>query len=82
MGRRLSPARSPTNPEMFDVRAVAAYLNMARVTIYRLINHPDPTQRLSMAKVGGTWRIHKSTVDAWLLERARRRRRRMTHVAL
>ena len=44
------------------VKEVAAYLRLATITIYRLVEKKD----LPGFKAGGKWRFIKSEVDQWL----------------
>jgi excisionase family DNA binding protein len=55
---------------ILTVRQLAAYLNMASVTIYRLAARGE----LPGTKVGGQWRFHKQAIDEWLSRKPDRKR--------
>jgi excisionase family DNA binding protein len=58
---------------ILTVRQLAAYLNMASVTIYRLAARGE----LPGTKVGGQWRFHKQAIDEWLSRKPDRKRIRI-----
>jgi PTS system nitrogen regulatory IIA component len=47
------------------LRELAAYLQVHRNTIYRLIERGE----LPIRKIGGNWRMHKADLLRWLYER-------------
>ncbi len=55
---------------ILSVKQLAAYLNMASVTIYRLAARGE----LPGTKVGGQWRFHKLAIDEWLSRKPDRQR--------
>ena len=58
---------------ILSVKQLAAYLNMASVTIYRLAARGE----LPGTKVGGQWRFHKQAIDEWLSRKPERPRVRI-----
>ena len=58
---------------ILTVKQLAAYLNMASVTIYRLAARGE----LPGTKVGGQWRFHKQAIDEWLSRKPERPRARI-----
>jgi excisionase family DNA binding protein len=50
------------NGKLFKVRDVAAYLGVARITVYRLAEKG----KIPACKVGGQWRFIKREIDYWL----------------
>jgi excisionase family DNA binding protein len=55
---------------ILTVKQLAAYLNMASVTIYRLAARGE----LPGTKVGGQWRFHRQAIDEWLSRKPERKR--------
>jgi PTS system nitrogen regulatory IIA component len=53
----------PDSP-FLNMRELAAYLEVHRNTIYRLIQRGE----LPMRKIGGDWRMHKADLLRWLYE--------------
>ena len=52
---------------LLTLEQVATYLNVNKVTIYRLVAQ----KQLPAFKVGNQWRFKQELVDAWLMKRAR-----------
>ena len=50
-------------PTIMSVRQLAAYLDMAPVTIYRLATRGA----LPGHKIGGQWRFHKKAIDYFVM---------------
>jgi excisionase family DNA binding protein len=53
---------------MMTIRELAAYLKMAKKTLYRLTAEGS----IPGFKVGGAWRFRKSEIDKWILSQERR----------
>lgn len=50
---------------ILTIKDTAAYLKMGKSTIYKLILRGD----LPAAKVANKWRIRKSRLDKWIVEK-------------
>jgi excisionase family DNA binding protein len=50
--------------ELLTIQEVARYLNVNRITVYRLIRQ----KKIPPFKVGGQWRLKQEMIDAWLAE--------------
>jgi excisionase family DNA binding protein len=53
----------PDNTHILNVTGAAAYLKLAKVTIYRLAS----TGRMPCQRVGGQYRFTTTALDAWLM---------------
>ena len=51
--------------EMMDIPAVARYLQLHAMTVYKLVREG----KIPMKKVGGQWRVQKSTIERWMATR-------------
>jgi excisionase family DNA binding protein len=51
--------------EVMGIRGVAKYLDVAPVTVYRLL----AKEKIPARKVGGQWRFVKEEIERWLVER-------------
>jgi len=49
--------------ELLTIKEVAAYLQVYRYTVYRLL----AKNQLPAFKVGGQWRFQRRMIDAWLM---------------
>ena len=54
--------------EIFTIREVAEYLNLAEKTAYRL----TAEGKIPGFKVGGSWRFRRSEIERWIDERPQR----------
>jgi excisionase family DNA binding protein len=60
---RKTPKRVTTMPEqLLTLEQVAAYLNVDKFTVYRLLADKD----LPAFKVGNQWRFKKKLIENWL----------------
>ena len=50
--------------EIYTIKEVANYLKLAEKTAYRLASEG----KLPGFKAGGSWRLRKSEIDAWIVE--------------
>lgn len=51
-----------TYPEVLNLREAAELLRVHRMTLYKLVRK----QAIPCRKVGGTWRLNRQEVMAWL----------------
>ena len=51
--------------ELMTVKEVAAYLRIARKTVYRLLKRGE----IPVIRVGIQWRFDKTSIDEWLLQK-------------
>jgi excisionase family DNA binding protein len=56
------PAAAATPPEVMSVADLAVYLQVAPLTLYRLL----PTSDIPHARIGGQYRFLRRAIDAWL----------------
>ena len=54
-------------PEVMKIDELAAYLQVAKSTLYKLTQEG----KVPGQKVGKHWRFHKQAIDAWLQQRSR-----------
>lgn len=56
-----------TAPEILTVAEVADYLQISRVTLYKLLkNHQLPAFRL-----GSDWRFRRAAIETWITEQSK-----------
>lgn len=51
--------------EIMDVCAVARYLQLHVMTVYKLVREG----KIPMKKVGGQWRVQKTAIERWMSAR-------------
>ena len=49
--------------QLLTIKEVAKYLNIDRITVYRLLAQ----KKLPAFKVGNQWRFHRRMIAAWLM---------------
>lgn len=57
---------SPSEGEILTIKQVAEYLKVAERTIYRLAG----AKKIPAFKVGGTWRLARADIDAWIKQQS------------
>ena len=57
--------------QLLTLEEVAEYLNVDRVTVYRLLTQKE----LPAFKVGNQWRFKREMIEAWLMENANGRQK-------
>lgn len=58
-----------TDEEIFTIREVSSYLELAEKTSYRLASEG----KLPGFKVGGSWRFRKSEIDRWIVKQEQKK---------
>lgn len=57
--------------ELMTLKEVARYLRLSAQTVYKMVEQGG----IPALRAGGQWRFSKAEVDAWMRNRAGRRRR-------
>jgi excisionase family DNA binding protein len=58
-------------PEIMTAEEVGKYMSVHLITVYRLIK----TTNIPTFKLKGQWRFKKSTLDAWIDDQTKKRKR-------
>lgn len=58
-----------TDEEIFTIKEVSSYLELAEKTSYRLASEG----KLPGFKVGGSWRFRKSEIDRWIVKQEQKK---------
>jgi excisionase family DNA binding protein len=59
--------------EFLTVPEAGKLLRLSKDTMYRLMRHADPDERIPSFKVGGTRRIRRAELERWIKEREQQR---------
>ena len=54
-------------PAMMTLHDVAAVLNVEPRKLRSIVRHPDPSTRITAAKIAGVWRFPRDELAAYLL---------------